>query len=91
MKSDAYVKKWRKDKSKMFSWVFRVLKKAGEGGLHLRDICSRIAKQTDISAHTTTKEGPRSAIGQTCTNFPFIFARVGEKGSGRYRIVDAYL
>ena len=90
MKSDAYVKKWRKDKSKMFSWVFRVLKKAGEGGLHLRDICSRIAKQTDISA-LTNREEPRSAISQTCRNFPLVFARVGKKGSGRYRIVDAYL
>ena len=90
MKSDAYVKKWRKDKSKMFSWVFRVLKKAGEGGLHLRDICSRIAKQTDISA-LTNREEPRSAISQTCRNFPLVFARVGKKGRGCYRIVDAYL
>ena len=73
----------------MFSWVFRVLKKAGEGGLHLRDICSRIAKQTDISALTT--EEPRSAISQTCRNFPLVFARVGKKGSGRYRMVESYL
>ena len=91
MKCDAYLKRWLNDKSTIFSWVFRVLKDAGEGGLHVLDICSRIAKQTDISAHTTTKEGPRSAIGHTCRNFPLVFARVGEKGSGRYRIVDAYL
>ena len=90
MKSDAYVKKWRKDKSKMFSWVFRVLKKAGEGGLHLRDICSRIAKQTDISA-LTTREGPRDEISLTCSKLPLVFARVGKKRSGHYRIAEAYL
>ena len=90
MKSDAYVKKWRKDKSKMFSWVYRVLKDAGEGGLHVLDICSRIAKQTNIYALTTKEDQPR-AIGDLCIHTPFIFARVGEKGSGRYRIVDAYL
>ena len=89
MKSDAYVIKWRKDKSKMFSWVFRVLKKAGEGGLHKREICSRIAKQTDISALTT--EEPRSAIGKLCSHRPFVFAKVGKKGSGRYRMVESYL
>ena len=90
MKCDAYLKRRLKDKSKLFSWVYRALKDAGEGGLHVRDICSRIAKQTDISA-LTTKEEPRSAISQTCRNFPLVFARVGKKGRGRYRIVDAYL
>ncbi|WZN59504.1 hypothetical protein HKI87_02g10300 [Chloropicon roscoffensis] len=90
VKSDAYLNRWGKDKSKLFSWVFQVIKEAGEEGLHKRDICSRIAKQTDISALTTMEE-PHSAIGITCTNYPLIFARVGEKGSGRYRIVDAYL
>ena len=90
MKCDAYLKRRLKDKSKMFSWVFQVIKDAGEGGLHVRDICSRIAKQTDISA-LTNREEPRSAISQTCRNFPLVFARVGKKGSGRYRIVDAYL
>ena len=90
MKSDAYVKKWRKDKSKMFSWVYRVLKDAGEGGLHVLDICSRIAKQTDISALTVI-ESHHEAIRMTCVQSPFVFARVGKKGGGRYRIVDAYL
>ena len=90
MKCDAYLNRWGKDKFKLFSWVFQVIKDAGEGGLHVRDICSRIAKQTDISA-LTTKEEPRSAISQTCRNFPLVFARVGKKGRGRYRIVDAYL
>ena len=75
----------------MLSWVYRVLKEAGEEGLHVRDICSRIAKQTDISA-LTNREEPRSAILGTCNmHLPLVFARVGEKGSGRYRIVDAYL
>ena len=92
MKADAYVKKWRKDKSKLFSWVYQVLKDAGEGGLHLRDICSRIAKQKDISALTGMKsQRQRDVISTTCTNFPLVFARVGEKGSGRYRIAEAYL
>ena len=90
MKCDAYLKRRLKDKSKMFSWVYRVLKDAGEGGLQVRDICSRIAKQTDISA-LTTKEEPHRGIGDLCIHTPFVFARVGEKGSGRYRIVDAYL
>ena len=90
MKCDAYLKRRLKDKSKMFSWVFRVLKDAGEGGLHVLDICSRIAKQTNIYALTTKEDQPR-AIGDLCIHTPFIFARVGEKGSGRYRIVDAYL
>ncbi|WZN59529.1 hypothetical protein HKI87_02g10550 [Chloropicon roscoffensis] len=89
VKCDAYLKRWGKDKSKLFSWVFRVLKKAGEGGLHLRDICSRIAKQTDISALTTME--PHSAILGTCTNYPLIFAKVGKKRSGHYRIAEAYL
>jgi len=90
VKCDAYLKRRLKDKSKMFSWVYRVLKDAGEGGLHVRDICSRIAKKTDISALTTKEDRPR-AIGDLCIHTPFVFARVGEKGSGRYRIVDAYL
>ena len=90
MKCDAYLNRWLNDKSTIFSWVFQVIKDAGEGGLHVLDICSRIAKQTDISA-LTTKEEPRSAISQTCRNFPLVFARVGKKGRGRYRIVDAYL
>ena len=72
----------------MFSWVFQVIKDAGEGGLHVRDICSRIAKQTDISALTTMEE-PQDAILSMCTNYPLIFARVGKKGSGRYRIAEA--
>jgi len=90
VKSDAYLNRWGKDKSKMFSWVFQVIKDAGEEGLHVRDICSRIAKQTDISA-LTNREEPRSAISQTCRNFPLVFARVGKKGSGRYRMVESYL
>ena len=90
MKCDAYLNRWGKDKSKLFSWVFQVIKDAGEGGLHVRDICSRIAKQTDISA-LTTKEEPHRGIGDLCIHTPFVFARVGKKGSGRYRIVDAYL
>ena len=90
MKCDAYLKRRLKDKSKMFSWVYRVLKDAGEGGLHVLDICSRIAKQTNIYALTTKEDQPR-AIGDLCIHTPIIFARVGEKGSGRYRIVDAYL
>ena len=89
MKCDAYLKRRLKDKSKMFSWVYRVLKDAGEGGLHKREICSRIAKQTDISALTT--EEPRSAIGKLCSHRPFVFAKVGKKGSGRYRMVESYL
>ena len=90
MKCDAYLKRWLNDKSKMLSWVYLVLKDAGEEGLHLREICSRIAKQTDISA-LTNREEPRSAISQTCRNFPLVFARVGKKGSGRYRMVESYL
>ena len=74
----------------MFSWVYLVLKDAGEEGLHIREICSRIAKQTDISA-LTTREEPRDGISVTCSNFPFVFARVGKKRSGRYRIAEAYL
>ena len=90
MKCDAYLKRWLNDKSTIFSWVFQVIKDAGEGGLHVRDICSRIAKQTNIYALTTKEDQPR-AIGDLCIHTPIIFARVGEKGSGRYRIVDAYL
>ena len=90
VKCDAYLKRWGKDKSKMFSWVYLVLKDAGEEGLHIREICSRIAKQTDISA-LTTREDPRDGISVTCSNFPFVFARVGKKRSGRYRIAEAYL
>ena len=89
MKCDAYLKRWLNDKSKMLSWVYLVLKDAGEEGLHLREICSRIAKQTDISALTT--EEPRSAIGKLCSHRPFVFAKVGKKGSGRYRMVESYL
>ena len=89
MKCDAYLNRWLNDKSTIFSWVFRVLKDAGEGGLHVLDICSRIAKQTDISALTT--EEPRSAIGKLCSHRPFVFAKVGKKGSGRYRMVESYL
>ena len=74
----------------MFSWVYRVLKDAGEGGLHVCDICSRIAKQTDISALTVI-ESHHEAIRMTCANLPFVFARVGKKRSGRYRIAEAYL
>eukprot|EP00215_Chloropicon_roscoffensis_P007976 CAMPEP_0197513400 /NCGR_PEP_ID=MMETSP1312-20131121/80726_1 /TAXON_ID=464262 /ORGANISM="Genus nov. species nov., Strain RCC2335" /LENGTH=432 /DNA_ID=CAMNT_0043061531 /DNA_START=97 /DNA_END=1397 /DNA_ORIENTATION=+ len=88
-KSDAYLNREREDNSKLFSWIFRVLKDAGEGGLHKREICSRIAKQTDISALTT--EEPRSAIGKLCSHRPFVFAKVGKKGSGRYRMVESYL
>ena len=73
----------------MFSWIFRVLKDAGEGGLHKREICSRIAKQTNISALTT--EEPHDAIGKLCSHRPFVFAKVGKKGSGRYRMVESYL
>ena len=57
--------------------------------MHKREICSRIAKQTDISALTT--EEPRSAIGKLCSHRPFVFAKVGKKGSGRYRMVESYL
>eukprot|EP00215_Chloropicon_roscoffensis_P010145 CAMPEP_0196638926 /NCGR_PEP_ID=MMETSP1085-20130531/1639_1 /TAXON_ID=41879 ORGANISM="Pycnococcus sp, Strain CCMP1998" /NCGR_SAMPLE_ID=MMETSP1085 /ASSEMBLY_ACC=CAM_ASM_000807 /LENGTH=91 /DNA_ID=CAMNT_0041967855 /DNA_START=17 /DNA_END=293 /DNA_ORIENTATION=- len=67
-----------------------VLKDAGEEGLHLREICSRIAKQTDISA-LTTREGPRDEISLTCSKLPLVFARVGKKRSGHYRIAEAYL
>ena len=74
----------------MFSWVYLVLKDAGEEGLHLREICSRIAKQTDISA-LTTREGPRDEISLTCSKLPLVFARVGKKRSGHYRIAEAYL
>ena len=90
MKCDAYLNRWLNDKSTIFSWVFRVLKDAGEGGLHVLDICRRIAKQTDISALTGSKS-QHDAVGLTCNNFPLVFATVGKKGSGRYRIVDAYL
>ena len=89
MKCDAYLKRWLNDKSTIFSWVFQVIKDAGEEGLHVRDICSRIAKQTDISALTT--EEPRSAISKLCSHRPFVFAKVGKKGSGRYRMVESYL
>ena len=90
MKCDAYLKRWLNDKSKMLSWVSLVLKDAGEEGLHLREICSRIAKQTDISA-LTTREGPRDEISLTCSKLPLVFARVGKKRSGHYRIAEAYL
>ena len=90
MKCDAYLKRWLNDKSTIFSWVFRVLKDAGEGGLHVLDICSRIAKQTDISALTGIKS-QHDAIGMTCRNFPLVFATVGKKEGGRYRIAEAYL
>ena len=90
MKCDAYLKRWLNDKSKMLSWVYLVLKDAGEEGLHLREICSRIAKQTDISALTVI-ESHHEAIRMTCVQSPFVFARVGKKGGGRYRIADAYL
>ena len=90
MKCDAYLKRWLNDKSKMLSWVYLVLKDAGEEGLHLREICSRIAKQTDISA-LTTREGPRDEISLTCRKLPLVFARVGKKRSGHYRIAEAYL
>ena len=90
MKCDAYLKRWLNDKYKMLSWVYLVLKDAGEEGLHLREICSRIAKQTDISA-LTTREGPRDEISLTCSKLPLVFARVGKKRSGHYRIAEAYL
>jgi len=90
VKCDAYLKRWLNDKSKMLSWVYLVLKDAGEEGLHLREICSRIAKQTDISA-LTTREGPRDEISLTCSKLPLVFARVGKKRSGHYRIAEAYL
>ena len=89
MKCDAYLNRWGKDKSKVFSWVFQIIKDAGEEGLHKREICSRIAKQTDISALTT--EEPHDAIGKLCSHRPFVFAKVGKKGSGRYRMVESYL
>ena len=90
MKCDAYLKRWLNDKSTIFSWVFQVIKDAGEGGLHVRDICSRIAKQTDISALTGSKS-QHDAISHTCRNFPLVFATVGKKEGGRYRIAEAYL